>query len=343
MLRQLTYFRLFQWSLLLTMLLIVVTACSPSLSQVLPTAQPPEPTQALLTSLESSAVAAPISISTPILTETISAPAKGGSPTPLLGPTATGVFYTITPTHQANIPGSLRIDYFVTDAVNIKPGDTVVLYWAVHGADTANIYRLNADGEREKVWKVKRAGKMSITTQPDVRNKIQFEISVGDSPASIEQSLTVTIACGDVWFVPLPGDTCPSTPVVQSLAVQQTFQQGLMIWVKTQSRIYVIYKDGKNPTWGYYPDEFKDGQPESDPSITPPSGFLQPRRGFGLIWRLRDGVRKRLGWASGTEASYNGQLQGDATVPGGVMYLQIRENNTLQLNDQGKTWKLLAP
>ena len=40
---------------------------------------------------------------------------------------------------------------------------------------------------------------------------------------------------------------------------------------------------------------------ESDPTITPPSGYYQPRRGFGKIWREQAGARDKLGWATANE------------------------------------------
>jgi hypothetical protein len=105
----------------------------------------------------------------------------------------------------------------------------------------------------------------------------------------------------------------------------------------------VLVNDGQKPAWTYYPDEFKDGQPESDPAIVPPQGLLQPVRGFGLVWRTQERVRNRLGWATAGELPFDGMLQGDATVEHGVMYIRAKDGNIFELSDKGANWKLITP
>jgi hypothetical protein len=56
-------------------------------------------------------------------------------------------------------------------------------------------------------------------------------------------------------------------------------------------------------------DLFQQGDPESDPTLTPPQGLLQPVRGFGLLWRSEESLRQALGWALSTEAGFEGTAQ----------------------------------
>ena len=42
--------------------------------------------------------------------------------------------------------------------------------------------------------------------------------------------------------------------------------------------------------------------PEQDPQYgPPPAGYIQPRRGFGLVWEENETVRDRLGWGVNEE------------------------------------------
>lgn len=113
--------------------------------------------------------------------------------------------------------------------------------------------------------------------------------------------------------------TAPPTPCALSLpgsigeqtaAAVQHFEHGLMFWLQTRNEIWVLID---SPTagqfyWHIYPNEWIEGQPESDPTINPPRGRYQPVRGFGVTWRTRSGVRDDLGWAIAEERGFNTTL-----------------------------------
>jgi hypothetical protein len=87
---------------------------------------------------------------------------------------------------------------------------------------------------------------------------------------------------------------------------QQVFATGMMLWREDIRSIYVLSDDGR---WTLHPDTFVEGEPESDPSLSPPAGYLQPIRGFGKVWRENADVRERLGWARSREGSVVGMIQ----------------------------------
>ncbi len=320
--------------------LIVASACSAAEEPVLPTLRPtftpsqaPSPTPTRV--FDATATPTPL--------QAAGSPTPGPSPTSLVGDIPTQAPFTVTPTAPLFEPGSLQIEYFTTDASSLTPGDTFTLFWSAKGVDKAVIYRLDADGKRGQLWNVSRAGSLKVTVRTEDKDVAQFLLSIGDSDNHVEQTLAVPIKCTEGWFFdPQPGGCAPSAPVI-SAEVEQTFERGLMIWVQAESRVYVLFNDSQQPSWTYYPDEFKDGDPESDPSLSPPPGLLQPIRGFGLVWRTREKVRSRLGWATSAEAPFDGTLQGDATVDGGVMYLRAKDSNVLELSDKGASWKLITP
>jgi hypothetical protein len=79
------------------------------------------------------------------------------------------------------------------------------------------------------------------------------------------------------------------------------FEGGHMFWVEGWRQIFVLFADG---TWNVYLDEWRETDAEFDPLIVPPTGFYQPTRGFGFIWRNQANVRSRLNWSLAPETGY---------------------------------------
>jgi hypothetical protein len=100
---------------------------------------------------------------------------------------------------------------------------------------------------------------------------------------------------------------CPEGPAERVYMARQSFQHGQMIWREDTQTIYVMYNDG---SWLNYEDTFEEGQPESDPALTPPQNLLQPVRGFGQVWREElGGPAATIGWATSPEAGVNATIQ----------------------------------
>jgi hypothetical protein len=79
-----------------------------------------------------------------------------------------------------------------------------------------------------------------------------------------------------------------------------------MIWLESSDSIYTFNWDG---SWRIFEDKYSEDQPENDPSIVPPQGYLQPVRGFGKVWREHPEIRDELGWALGRELGFESALQ----------------------------------
>jgi hypothetical protein len=96
------------------------------------------------------------------------------------------------------------------------------------------------------------------------------------------------------------------TPLFQQIQVaEQLFEHGRMFWLQPTGQFWVLVvtAEGRG-TWSVYEDTFQEGEAESDPSIVPPEGLLQPVRGFGKLWREVQQVRDELGWAVTPEFGY---------------------------------------
>jgi hypothetical protein len=91
---------------------------------------------------------------------------------------------------------------------------------------------------------------------------------------------------------------CPEEEEKVIWCAWQEFQHGYMLWRADTKQIYVLYaKDADKGNWKVYDDTWTDG-PDIDPDIVPPPGLVQPKRGFGLIWREQlGGPKSDIGWA----------------------------------------------
>ncbi len=272
-------------------------------------------------------------------------PISAGGPTPTspLHPTFTPAPATETATRLPTQIG-LEIEYFITNTSDPATSETLTLFWRVKGADSARIFRLNAEDRRVQVWDVPAEGRLTISTRTEdtpadvARFLIQAEVN--DSVA--EEILEIPLGCPFVWFfLPAP-EGCPASAPTPTFQVEQRFEGGIMVWLEARDEILVMFNDGEIPAWMSVPDDFEAGLPERDDSLSPPPDRLQPVRGFGLVWREEPDVRDRLGWATEPEIGYDGIIQ---VASGGteneVTYLRLRDGGILTLEAGGENWAIL--
>ncbi len=86
----------------------------------------------------------------------------------------------------------------------------------------------------------------------------------------------------------------------------QTFERGVMFWRGDTWQIYALANNGQ---FWQVPDSWNDSIPADDPAYSPPSGLIQPVRGFGLVWRSNQPIRDALGWGIQPETQYDGFWQ----------------------------------
>ena len=79
-----------------------------------------------------------------------------------------------------------------------------------------------------------------------------------------------------------------------------------MFWLSDTNQILVL-ANGSTPDSGtmtQYQDTWREGMPETDPSLEPPAGLTQPTRSFGQAWRTYPGVKDSLGWSMGEAINF---------------------------------------
>jgi hypothetical protein len=129
------------------------------------------------------------------------------------------------------------------------------------------------------------------------------------TPISVTPTTTTTPAAEEV----------PTYTTVQ--AAFQPFERGSMFWLQDTDRVFVLTQ-GATPADGVlakYQNTWREGMPETDPTVTAPEGMLQPTRIFGQAWRTYPGVRDALGWATSDVVMYTALVvrQGDNVIMNG--------------------------
>ena len=242
---------------------------------------------------------------------------------------------TVSVTPTATIEAGLGpvINYFRSDVDEADPGGSTTLEWETGDATGVTLYHLMPTGQLGSFWEVGVSGAFEYEIGASERNHTDFLlIATDDGGRTAQTSLSITLRCPDAWFfAPAPGE-CPASPAIASDGAEERFEHGTMIWVQAEDLIYVLFADGQSPHWKALADEWDLGEPENDPTLTPPAGLHQPVRGFGLIWREETGVRDRLGWAIGPEVAFSTHLQRNS---------RPRYNDTYIGAVDGKVWKLL--
>jgi hypothetical protein len=320
----------------LSLLLVVLSqaGCGILLDRV-PTV-PPLPT------LTPSPAASPTAAVAPVTEGSPATPA----PTVVLPLLPTPTFPIAATPSPGQLPGAQgpSIAYFVATPERAEPGEPVVLIWSALNASAAAVYRLTADGEPGQTWAVAVEG--SLTIQPGGSGQAEtYVLAVTNGVATVEQSITVEVACPFAWFfTPAPEGLCPQAQAVLSAAVVQQFERGQMIWLETTDEILVLFNDAAaggsvaSPAWLALPDPYEEGDLLDDPGIVPPPGLFQPQHGFGEVWRTIPTVRDRLGWATQPEEPFVTTSQGAQVDAFIQRFFAIRTGEVLTLLPDGQGW-----
>lgn len=159
---------------------------------------------------------------------------------------------------------------------------------------------------------------------------------------------------------PLPGPTAvpitstrpaPTPAVFEVVAVYQVFQNGRMLWLADRGEIWVMIGRTTGP-YKVFPDQFREGDPETDPGLTPPPGYLQPKRGFARIWRDNPDLRAQIGWATDWEFAYSARAtrttigafdgSGNFTPAGDLWAVYLGDGSLAYFNAAAGMWAVQA-
>lgn len=162
---------------------------------------------------------------------------------------------------------------------------------------------------------------------------------------------------GTIEGFPTAMPTAPPMPtalVSQIQVAEQQFENGRMFWLQPTQEIWVLVNASgatDHGQWLVFEDLFVEGEVEIDPELTPPASLIQPRRGFGKLWRTNPELRDAVGWALTPEFGFvtnyeyrpGGYLDSTGKyVPGpGVHVLNSLGNQAFAIEERDNTWRLL--
>jgi len=292
----------------------------------------------------------PFDTATPLPSTTPSPSATDTPPgPPSETPTAANLGDTPLPPATPTVPAGatavpISIVSFRVSPQEISPGQSVTLTWEATGQE-ATLYRLDALGRLAESFRVPLAGSLFISTPAEQRGHVDFMLFASAGGSTASATVSAAIRCPDTWFFANPPAVCPATAPNTGAMAAEHFEHGLMLWTAYQDRIYILYGDGGMPRWDAQANTWFPGQPETDPSLTPPAGFFQPVRGFGALWRTgyvspSQVVRDRLGWATEPEFALSGAVQCDSAPKYNPCYLTGPANVVYVLEPERSGWKV---
>lgn len=255
---------------------------------------------------------------------------------------------TQVPSAQPTQAG-LAILSFTCQVSDAASGKHLAFAWQTTGATKARIYS-GTSVRFPQAWDVPANGTFGVDVQSSYyQNPTMTLIAYDAANKEAKKAIAVQWPCQFSYFFNTSLTACPLGPAAMTAAAQERFQYGHMVWVQqipastpTKNQIVVLYSDN---TWAQYNDTWTEGEPETDPAITAPAGLMQPKRGFGKLWRTNATVKAKIGWAETAEAAYTAawQWQMRESLPS-VAYLRLIDNQVVELSGQGTgSWKIVAP
>lgn len=289
---------------------------------------------------------------TPTTTATTSPPTETATPTleAPTEPTATDTpepppTDTPSPT-PTDTPEALQIESFDVELSDAAGGGKVVrCTWETAGAESVRI--VLGTRQRFPIWQNSDPdGTLTFEATDTLYNNPDVTLTArGIGGGEATETVTLDWPCPHTYFFAATVESpeiCPTAAALNVRGARQPFQGGTMMWIpgiEGKDWIYVLRNDG---AWQSHEDTWHAALPESDPSIVPPSGYLQPIRGFGKVWREHPEVRAELNWAITEESSvpitYQRQVQ---EAIGGVHFIQAAGTNLVRLDGlggSGSTW-----
>lgn len=179
--------------------------------------------------------------------------------------------------------------------------------------------------------------------------------TVTPTPIVITAVTTPTVVPATAPVTASPSYPAPSQ--VNVAAVYEPFERGFMIYLADRKQIWVFIRPTLANTttnlpvnfgqWLAYADTFKDGEPETDPTFAAPTRLLQPKRGFGKVWRENVPVRVGIGWALDWEVPYNASVTTYpiGTIDGGKFnhkfsfhIITLMDSSAIHVNEATYMW-----
>ncbi|MBI5957688.1 MAG: hypothetical protein HY866_03065, partial [Chloroflexi bacterium] len=241
---------------------------------------------------------------------------------PVLPPATVTPAPTLTPAPQPT-PVANEIVSFAANPTTVNPGSAVTLSWEVIGTGGVTIEQAvpNVPGTSVVVNAQSPKGSAEIYLPDFAAYSVTFTLYSASRTSTAQAK--VEVYCPTAFFFG-EGDGCPSSQVIETGAVYQSFENGSMVWRQDTNEVYVFFSDN---TAAYFLERDYANLPDPQIPEAPPLDRQAPGSGFGKVWANAPGVRAKLGWALDVEQGYNTRAQGVAPTrdprPAFTFYLTL--------------------
>ncbi len=264
-----------------------------------------------------------------------------GVPRPEENPAYTDVTGLVTPLPGSPPAGENTIKLFEvqTEHTIVDPGATVTVRWAIDGQSGAICQHITPQPLSQTCYPdLPSSGELEIVVPAEARGAMGFWLFV-QADDRVEDALVIVPLSADRgckfnWFFgtsryeQAPLLECPTSAPERLRPQAQIFEKGVMLrledsWLGEDAWLFALVEevDGQySHVFQPVIDEWTPGMPEIDPSLSPPDGFFQPSRGFGMLWRGEIGHvvsadvlilegETVLGWATESVMEYEATYQ----------------------------------
>jgi hypothetical protein len=325
-------------------------APTPEFSPAQPTTTPQSGAE--VPTVESAPAATPTATTAAMATSTSTQPTTAP---PTETPTETPAVQPTSPPPPTATPepaAELAILSFTVDVEDLAVGKRLTFNWQTTGAVRAMIWSGTAH-RFPPAWEVSPNGThVAELTTTYYSNPMMTLVAYDSADNQVSQAVQVEWPCTYTYFFETSFTACPLYEASNTWAAEQAFEHGRMIWLEEisgedfvlQKVLLVFFADGK---YAQFQDTWTEGEPENDPSLTPPDGKYQPIRGFGKVWRENESVRNGLGWALAPEQGFDTtwQQQMRESIPS-VAFVRTIDGLIIQIDgwgwETGGNWKFLT-
>lgn len=204
----------------------------------------------------------------------------------------------------------------------LETSKNITFTWQVSGATQLRIYG-GTHQYSSKWWNPAVDGSLYIVALGSTvfRDPTMTLVAANGRGDVASKTIVIPWQCEfQYYFTPAPIQ-CPWHEPSSSIAIEQQFENGRMIWIEQirsgeqtrTDRVYVF--EERNNGYGVW-RRFDSVAPTSSIAEAPPEGLLAPQNRFGRVWQDNEVVQRDLGWALAGEASFETTWQ-----------WQLREND----------------
>lgn len=188
----------------------------------------------------------------------------------------------------------------------VAPGDQLTVTWDIANVDDAIIEFYDAYPRNDILYAINSeqpsSGSLTFTVPDSVLHGLTVTVHGVHYRNLSDGRLVTARVVSETLNIGLRDDTPQEPDAIETWAVYQAYENGMMIWRRDTGNILVLYNDG---SIGSYPLTYYAYLSDAPRDLDVPDGMVLPVNGFGRVWAYLDNVREKLGWATDTETGYD--------------------------------------